>query len=277
MTFDNVFVDWGDGSVQSLSAIPADNQTIDSRGIKFTLPDQINKQYALWHRYTSPNTYKIRVFQLSEADAQHVNASLVAASVDGPSGIPFLQAAMLQKIAMPGSNTASSNGQNNYQAMLMGGSASSAPSVTQVANDAYMIYCFPLTIVPIEDLAADGPLHLKSIDDPDYPGYDVVKPVKMVPKLCNNLPGVATEKIESAAQHPALAPTQQPQNRCRKKRWRSSPGNSLPAALQAARLRPPRLPSAAPVTTAWWLSLSFTTTAADTCRSPGTWTASNLS
>ena len=126
MTFDNVFVDWGDGSVQPLSAIPADKQTIDSRGIKFTLPDQINKQYALWHRYTSPNQYKVRVFQLSEADAQHVNASLVAASVDGPSGIPFLQAAMLQKIAMPGSNSGSSNGQNNYQTMLTGGSASSA-------------------------------------------------------------------------------------------------------------------------------------------------------
>ncbi len=228
MTFDNVFVDWGDGTVQPLSAIPTDKQTIDSRGIKFTLPDQINKQYALWHRYTSPNTYKIRVFQLSEADAQHVNVSLVAASVDGPSGIPFLQAAMLQKIAMPGSNSAASNAQNNYQTMLMRGSASSAPGVTQVANDAYMIYCFPLTIVPIEDLAADGPLHLKSIDDPDYPGYDLVKPVKMVPKMSNNLSGAATEKIESATQHPALAPTQQPQKSLPQEKMEIKPGQLSP-------------------------------------------------
>jgi hypothetical protein len=224
MTFDNVFVDWGDGSVQSLSAIPADKQTIDSRGIKFTLPDQINKQYALWHRYTSPNKYTVRVFQLSEADAQHVNASLVAASVDGPSGIPFLQAAMLQKIAMPGSNTASSNGQNNYQAMLMGTSASSAASVTQVANDAYMIYCFPVTIVPIEDLAADGPLHLKGIDNPNYPGYDLVKPVKMVPKLSNNLAGAAKEKIESVAQNPAPAQALQPQKSVPQEKLEARPG-----------------------------------------------------
>jgi len=206
MTFDNVFVDWGDGSVQSLSAIPTDNQTIDSRGIKFTLPDQINKQYALWHRYSSPNGYTIRVFQLSEADAQHVNASLVAASVDGPAGSPFLQAAMLQKVAVPGSNAAPSNWQNNYQAILTGNSA----SVSQVASDAYMIYCHRVTTVPVEDLAADGPLHLKSVDDPNFPGYDIVKPVKMEPKPFNNLPGAQAEKVESAAPHPVLGQAQQP-------------------------------------------------------------------
>jgi len=205
MTFDNVFVDWGDGTVQSLSAIPADHTTINSRGITFTLPNKITQQYAFWHAYQAPGGYTVRVFQLSEADAQHVNASLVAASVDGPGGIPFLQAATLQKIALGGSgasrtnasqsNSSPANWQNNYQMILAGGSGSSSgPSPSQVASDAYMIYCFPLTIVPIEDLAADGPLHLKGIDDPDFPGYDVAKPVKFEPKPFNQITGAATEK-----------------------------------------------------------------------------------
>ncbi|MGA7561409.1 MAG: IPT/TIG domain-containing protein [Terriglobales bacterium] len=194
MTFDNVFVDWGDGTVQSLSAIPTDHTTVDSRGIKFTLPNQINQQYALWHAYQTPNSYTVRVFQLSEADAQHVNASLVAASVDGPLSNPYLQTALLQKIAMPasgGSQASSSQGnwQNNYQSILSGGAgSSSAPSPAQVAADAYMLYCHPVTIVPVEDLAADGPLHLKSIDDPNFPGYDVNKPLLPEPKVLNNLP-----------------------------------------------------------------------------------------
>jgi len=194
MTFDNVFVDWGDGTVQSLSAIPTDHTTVDSRGIKFTLPNQINQQYALWHAYQTPNSYTVRIFQLSEADAQHVNASVVAASVDGPISNPYLQAALLQKIAMPGSGgsqASSSQGNvlNGFQNILLGGAGSSlGPSPVQVASDAYMLYCHPLTIVPIEDLAADGPLHLKSIDDPDFPGYDVNKPSPRAPKMLNNLP-----------------------------------------------------------------------------------------
>jgi len=233
MTFDNVFVDWGDGSVQPLSAIPTDNQTIDSRGIKFTLPDQITKQYALWHAYSSPNSYKIRVFQLSEADAQHVSASAVAASADGPVGSPFLQAAMLQKIAMPGSNSAPSSWQNSYQTMLMGGSASPGAGVSQVANDAYMIYCFPLTIVPVEDLAADGPLHLKSIDDPNYPGYDVVKPLKMEPKPFHDISGEETEKIQSAATRPALGPTQQQPKPLPQEKMEIRPGQLSPGGRAA--------------------------------------------
>jgi hypothetical protein len=209
ITFDNVFVDWGDGSVQSLSAIPTDHTTVDSRGIKFTLPNQINQQYSLWHPYQTANSYMVRVFQLSEADAQHVNASLVAASVDGPLSSPYLETALLQKIAMPGnSGSQASPSQGNlpnaFQNLLLGGSgASSGPSPLQVANDAYMLYCHPVTIMPIEDLAADGPLHLKSIDDPDFPGYDVSNPLQPVPKMLNNLPRKA-EASGNATPHLVL-------------------------------------------------------------------------
>ena len=36
-----------------------------------------------------------------------------------------------------------------------------------------MLYCQPLNITVPEDLAADGPLHLKSIGDPDFGAYDI--------------------------------------------------------------------------------------------------------
>ena len=36
-----------------------------------------------------------------------------------------------------------------------------------------MLYCHTVDIVPVEDLDADGPLHLKSIADPDFGAYDI--------------------------------------------------------------------------------------------------------
>ena len=204
MAFDNVFVDWGDGNVQPLSAVPANNETIDSRGTTFTLPGPAavgpQPQNALLHSYQAAGTYYMRVFQLSEADAQHVNASVVAASVDGPGGIPFLQAAMLQNIALTGSNVSQGNAsptnwQANYQGILMGGSGSSSGlSPSQVANDAFMIFCNKAVIMPFQDPLATGPLHLKRIDDPNFPGYDLSPPPKFEPKPFTPLPGGGAEK-----------------------------------------------------------------------------------
>jgi hypothetical protein len=116
-------------------------------------------------------------FEYSEADLQHVSAASVAASVDGPT-TPFMQTALLSKMAAQGAVRGGSltlaGVQSGFQKILSQGSSSPA---AQVASDAYMIYCHTVNITVMEDLAADGPLHLMGIADPDFVAYDVGKPM----------------------------------------------------------------------------------------------------
>ncbi|MDP9050499.1 MAG: IPT/TIG domain-containing protein, partial [Acidobacteriota bacterium] len=185
--FDNVFVDWGDGSVQPLSAPPKDaNMTNWGRGELLTLPSNATSPGSVQHAYQYPGSFTVRVFQLSEADAQHTNVSLVAASVDGPGIHSFMQAAVLSNaLNSGGGNLSQASLQSSFQRILARGSGALAqgPTPSQVAGDAYMFVCHPLTITVPEDLAADGPLHLMSIDDPDFPGYDVRAPGASAPRI----------------------------------------------------------------------------------------------
>jgi hypothetical protein len=201
--FDDVFLDWGDGTVQRVSSPPKDAGVTNwNRGDQLSLPPDAKDPYALKHKYQYPGSYTVRVFQLSEADAQHVNIALVAASVDGPGIHPFLQAAVLAGATQNSSQNASNGLQTPgrpaggffefrfnaaFQALTNKASsgavspgaantlAITATSPADVANRAFMIYCHIITVTTPEDLAADGPLHLKSIDDPDFPGHDARK------------------------------------------------------------------------------------------------------
>lgn len=178
--FDNVFVDWGDGTVAPLKPAPA-NSNASSWDITqaLQLPITATAPNALMHSYQYPGSFTVRVFQLSEADAQHTSISLVSASVDGPAN-PFMQAAVLTKIALPNSKNAptQSSVQSGMQSVL--GQAGGGSNASQVASDAFMIFCTTENITVPEDLDANGPLHLKSIDDPDFPGYDVRKPIQRI-------------------------------------------------------------------------------------------------
>ena len=172
--FDNLFVDWGDGTIQPLSAQPGNAGMMNwDRSQPLSLPSNLTSPYAVQHAYQSTGGYTVRVFQLSEADLQHVSAASVAASVDGPT-TPFMQTALLSKLASQG--TAKNGGftlasvQSGFQQILSQGGSSPA---AQVASDAYMIYCHTLYITVVEDLAADGPLHLMGIADPDFGAYDI--------------------------------------------------------------------------------------------------------
>jgi hypothetical protein len=194
--FDDVFLDWGDGTVQRVSSPPKDAGVMNwNRGDQLSLPPDAKAPYALQHKYQYPGSYTVRVFQLSEADAQHVNVALVAASVDGPGIHPFLQAAVLasatqsstQGPGKPAGGFYEARFKNAFQSLtskaspggLAPGTASalamSATSPADVAGRAFMIYCHTVTVTTPEDLDADGPLHLKSIDDPDFPGHDARK------------------------------------------------------------------------------------------------------
>jgi len=222
--FDNVFVDWGDGTVDHLTAPPA----VPAAGpysvgnwtpqIPLVLPS--NKSSPVQHVYQSPNKHTVRVFVLSEGDLQHVSIGSVSASVDGPT-TPFMQTALLTKLTSQGgggvkSGLTLSGVQSGFQQVLLGskgggGAAAQAatpqgPSPSSVASDAYMIYCHDFYISVPEDLAAHGPLHLISIADPDFGAYDIGPPLKaagMVGKRIalgeQGAKGTETGKVEKIA------------------------------------------------------------------------------
>ncbi len=174
--FDNVFVDWGDGKVVPLSAPPANSSLTNwDPGDPLALPTNLTSP--MQHAYQSSGSYKVRVYQLSEGDLQNVSAAAVSASQDGPT-TPFMQMALLSKVSAQGSiksGLSIAGVQSNFQQMLGQGGGTSTSSAAQVASDAYMLYCHTVDIVPVEDLDADGPLHLKSINDPDFGAYDLNK------------------------------------------------------------------------------------------------------
>jgi len=189
--FDNVFVDWGDGTVEPLAAPPlapaAGATSVGNWTPQMQLSLPMNATSPMQHVYQSPNSYTVRVFQLPEGDLQHVNLASVSASVDGPT-TPFMQTALLTQMVSQGTakggNLTLANVQSGFQEILLQGNKGSSPSApaapqglppTQVASDAYMLYCHTVNITVPEDLAADGPLHLTAIADPDFGPYDIGK------------------------------------------------------------------------------------------------------
>ncbi len=234
--FDNVFVDWGDGTVEPLTAPPVTPPPPNQYSVgdwtpqvQLSLP--MNATSPMQHVYQSPNSYTVRVFQLPEGDLQHINLASVSASVDGPT-TPFMQTALLGKMAAQGTakggNLTLANVQSGFQQILLqgnkgGGSASPAPaapqglSPSQVASDAYMLYCHTVNITVPEDLAADGPLHLMAIADPDFGAYDIGQPLK---ETGVGVKGISlgdqggkpsqTTKVEKMVPQPGAKSTQEP-------------------------------------------------------------------
>ncbi len=173
VSFSNVFVDWGDGTVVPLAAPPV-GQNVTNWDPSQPLGLPSNGPSPMEHAYHSLNSFTIRVYQISNDDLQHVSESAISSSVDGPT-TPFLMTALLSKMTSSGGLSKSgltvSGVQSNFQQLLGQSGGNSAAS--QAAGDAYMLYCHRVDIVPVEDLDADGPLHLKSIADPDFGAYDI--------------------------------------------------------------------------------------------------------
>ena len=173
VSFSNVFVDWGDGTVVPLTAPPVGQNVMNwDPSLPLGLPT--NSASPIQHAFHTTGSFTVRVYQISNDDLQHVSESAISSSVDGPT-TPFLQTALLSKMTAQGglskSGLNASAVQTSFQQLLGQGGGNSAAS--QAAGDAYMLYCQPLNITVPKDLDADGPLHLKEIDNPDFGAYDI--------------------------------------------------------------------------------------------------------
>ena len=141
VSFSNVFVDWGDGTVVPLAAPPV-GQNVTNWDPSQPLELPSNGPSPMEHAYHSLGEFTVRVYQISNDDLQHVSESAISSSVDGPT-TPFLQTALLSKMTSSGGLSKSgltvSGVQSSFQQLLGQSGGNSAAS--QAASDAYMLYC----------------------------------------------------------------------------------------------------------------------------------------
>ncbi len=153
-SFDNLFVDWGDGTVVPLAGKPDTTvyQNQDKEGLNndvaIALPGPPAAS-AYTHQYTQPKSYNIRIYQLAEKDVQQVNPADLAEAYEHP----------------PGASGASAYGQiRRAGGLIQSGGGANDGKAKEIAGRAYVIMCQTVDILPYLDPVAYGPLHLESVD-----------------------------------------------------------------------------------------------------------------
>ncbi|BCB28041.1 hypothetical protein SKTS_29270 [Sulfurimicrobium lacus] len=214
--FDNLFVDWGDGTVVPLVGKPEDPlyNDQDKKGINgdvaMTLPDQQeygeyshtvaigNKEHAarretfFTHQYSRTGYFNIRVYQLAERDVQQANPADLADAYDHPSGSAGLGA--YGQLRGTGSLAQAGGRDNDAKAK-------------DIAERAYVMMCQTVNIMPYMDPVAYGPLHLESVDIVSFgPPQRARSPVGKVSAKTGIARGAVASKEKSAASLSASGP-----------------------------------------------------------------------
>jgi hypothetical protein len=154
--FDNVFVDWGDGTIEPIEALPvATNEMSWYRGTPLQMSMDMNGVVpAYTHKYSAIGTYNVRVFELAESDAQVIQAPTLAMALDEANS-PYAAGAKLAGFTLRLHGIGSSG--------TGSGSGAVDPELATIISRGYLLYCAGITIVAREDLLATGPPNLDSI------------------------------------------------------------------------------------------------------------------
>lgn len=147
--FENIFIDWGDGTVEPLIVNQHGDKGAYKNGMSISLDNDTNK---FQHAYADLGDYTVRVYQLSSDDVQTGSQQLVSYATGGMSGSLYAQAA---KFGGGKSNAVAEKTLNIARA---------------VADRAYLIFCKHVHIQPRNDPYSNGPLHLVKIEVQGFPG-----------------------------------------------------------------------------------------------------------
>ena len=157
--FDNVFIDWGDGTVVPLALVMQGDKGKYSGADKLDLGATVGNKGRYLHAYAQVGTYTVRVYQLPEDDLQDHDAAGVSLSVNH-------DGSLYGAAVSYGSGGAAASGSQQAKGFGHG---------QAVADRAYMVMCKAVHIAPRHDDATDGPLHLiaaKLRGFPENPGTD---------------------------------------------------------------------------------------------------------
>jgi hypothetical protein len=237
--FDNVFVDWGDGTIQPIEAlIAASNVTQWQRGVGLSMSQTIYNQPTLTssthtvpniqvnltptqipaftHVYHAIGNYQVRVFELAEADAQAINTSSLAMALDESSssyatGIKLAGfKPQVFRIAASGINFGSAAGSASS-------SADTSQSMAAIMARGYLLMTVQEVVKAREDLLASGPLNLDSIaisfNEPDQHaagGAMVEYPAANRTVVVSDVSKVNPSLITAAREGPPAPPSNSP-------------------------------------------------------------------
>lgn len=192
VSFDNLFVDWGDGTVEPITAVPAANNTQDAyvqrqpHPLLLSLPVAANAAANInagqfqdsngvnvnMHRYATRGTFTIRIFQLSESDVQHMTPADIGAYVDANAmatgSNPYFH---LVKMPIVQKNQPVTP-RNRFIGMLNGQN----PTPADATGRAYLLFCGSVTIDEGVDPYAAGPLYLQGVEITDFPNHEAPAP-----------------------------------------------------------------------------------------------------
>lgn len=158
--FDNVFIDWGDGTGAQPVKVRSDMSTMGDHAVNrietYVLPDAAehlqwksgkipsdkDAPMYLTHKYAQAGSYKVRLFQLAAGDVQKANPGTLAQAVDssgaGAGGGVFMQVAQQGRPAQPS-------------------------TAAVIAERAWVVYCHTVKVEPWMDTVAQGDLQLKAV------------------------------------------------------------------------------------------------------------------
>ena len=172
----NIFVSWGDGTVEALDMTP-----LESFGSKFRINNMI-------HQYASTGKKKIKVFMLPESEIQNISVSNMVYAYDFYEG---------SKSASLDTFATNLTFDNPYYEMLSLSHELPKPNtdLLNIAKHAYILYCNQIVIEPRKDMVATGPLHLDAIEIYDYNGGKTKTKKKSINKSVLNIQSKSVNKI----------------------------------------------------------------------------------
>jgi hypothetical protein len=185
VTFKNVFVDWGDGTLEPFSGKPLD--ALYTNGTDFGSSYKVEPG-AFSHTYSRSSTYRVKVFVLSDEDM--VRDGIVGEVAQGLTPTQSIQGVFtrLSSSLISGKATALPLGKVSESksvrvqsrtekavaplakvaAPTFGGHAGEfldlRPSAAQALERAYVVYCHDLIVKDREDPCANLPVHLVSAE-----------------------------------------------------------------------------------------------------------------
>lgn len=178
-TLSNVLVDWGDGNITAATVEPSANSsdsTVQQRdqNVRIQLPGASDSR-AMMHRYDYSGQYTVRVFEIPQADLQHLDLQQLALYLDGSAlaqNVPYF-AVRGPGLSGPFAAHPAQFASGGFGALRDAMNGTTDPA--RVAHDAYTIGCLPVTVDPGVDNIAEGPLHLQSVRVDDFGAYTAGK------------------------------------------------------------------------------------------------------
>ncbi len=174
-SFDNVFLDWGDGTnlVPLSPRLKTPDISFSSDDLFELIDAEATESNGRMHRYKKDGSYNVRVFMLSEDDVQlaglksDASKAMANKKLDGTAFDRLLKTA----IEVPKGSTSPvpsfvqlGGAQVSTSAVASALQGMNQPSVQQILSRAYVIYCKTVDVRPFDDPCALKPLELVSLD-----------------------------------------------------------------------------------------------------------------